>query len=56
MKGLGMVESMPLHQDPLERAPLLKGCLEELTQGLDTACLKIGDWFVKGHRKGTFIL
>jgi hypothetical protein len=40
MEGLGMAEFMlPLHQ----REPLLKGLLEELTQGLDASFLKPED-------------
>lgn len=55
MKGLGMVEFMPLHQDPLERELLLKGWHEQLTQGLNATFLKPKNRSVKGHGKGTFI-
>jgi hypothetical protein len=55
IKGLGMVEFMPLHLDPLEREPKLRGWFEELTHGLDATFLEPEDWFEKGHERGNFI-
>jgi hypothetical protein len=57
MQGLGMVDSMPLHEDPFDREPRLrKKCVEELTMGLEAEFLTPEDWFNKGHGPhGTFI-
>jgi hypothetical protein len=55
MKGLGMVEFMPLHLDPLRREPKLRGWLDELAHGLKVTVLNPEDWFDKGHKKKNFI-
>jgi hypothetical protein len=55
IKGLGMVEYLPLHLDPLAREPKLKGWLEKLRQGLEAIFLDPEDWFNKGHGRGNFI-
>jgi hypothetical protein len=55
MKGLGMVEFMPSHLDPLEREPKLRGWLEELKHGLNATFLEPDDWFDKGHKRGNCI-
>jgi hypothetical protein len=55
MKGLGMVQFMPLHEDPFDREPRLKKWMEDLTSGLDAEFLSPEDWFDKGHGHGTFV-
>jgi hypothetical protein len=55
MKGMGMVEFMPLHLDPLERELKLREWLEELTHGLNATFLEPEDWFDKGHKRGNCI-
>jgi hypothetical protein len=49
MKGLEMVEFMPLHLDPLAREPKLKDWLGGAYAG--SQC----NWFEKGHGRGSFI-
>jgi hypothetical protein len=55
MQGLGMVDFMPLHQDPFDREPRLLKWVEELVAGLDAEFLTPEDWFDKGHGHGTFV-
>jgi hypothetical protein len=55
MKGLGMVELIPLHQDPMAREPKVRGWLEELTHGLEATFIEPAEWFNKGRKKGNFI-
>jgi hypothetical protein len=39
MQGLGMIDFMPLHQDPFNREPRLLKWMEELMAGLDAEFL-----------------
>jgi hypothetical protein len=58
MKGLSLVDAMPLHQRQLDRKPRLQGWLEEgfITNELDKTILEPKDWFRKGPGKGSFFL
>jgi hypothetical protein len=49
MKGLGMVQFMPLYEDPFDREPRSKKWMEDLTSGLGAKFLSPEDWFDKGH-------
>ena len=55
MAGTPITNFVPLHLDPLQRVPALRGWLEKITQGLSFKFLTPDDWYTVGHQLGNFI-
>jgi hypothetical protein len=55
MEGKPILEFVPLHLHPLERAPGLKLWLKQFTAGMNPTILTPEGWYTPGHGRGTFI-
>jgi hypothetical protein len=55
MQGRAMTAYVPLHIDPLDREPRLKGWLEDVTRSMCPTFLRPSGWYEEGHGLGTFI-
>jgi hypothetical protein len=55
MQGKLILEFVPLHLHPLERAPCLKLWLKQLTAGMNPTILTPEGWYTTGHGCGTFL-